>query len=658
MIQRAALVVAACAAGCAGEAAQGRPFIHKVTLLGVKHVNEKDLRNRLALEETSWLPLARKKFLDPFVIDADRARIEAYYRAHGYFAAQVISADTRPYKHGGVDVVIVVDEGKPTHIVSVTTSGLEPLGGLAARLRRKIVLAPGRVFNHEQYTGIKDAIAGELKKLGFAWADVTGHVEIDRDARTAKVQLAVDAGPRTHFRHVHVHGTRRVDARLVALHTGVREGDPFSPDAIEAVRGRIYSLGVFSSVSVSWVRVPDDDQAVDLVITVREGSFHDLRLGGGIEVESLRNDVHLTALYSIHNFRGGLRTLRLSLAPAYVFIPAVWHIARQGPALQAEAQLTQPNVPWALSTLRFTLGFDIGIDYAYQYFGPRTSLAWSRGFFRDHLLVGASYNFQFLKFFGTDPEIFLDPSQTGILFGYVDPYRLGYWQEELALDLRDRPLDAHSGAYLTLRAEQGGVYAGGAFTYEKLEPELRGYVPLGRRVTFAVRAQFGQIFSQGDLGSPVTRRLFLGGPASHRGFNYNRLSLQVPSGIYGVPPIPIGGDQALLVSGELRVDVLQIHGQWLAFAAFLDGGDVAAPSCGAPTANSTCALFGRAPTHVSLTNLHWAAGGGLRLRTIVGTVRFDLGVRLNRTTERQPDGTPNPDPGQRFAFHISVGEAF
>jgi outer membrane translocation and assembly module TamA len=68
---------------------------------------------------------------------------------------------------------------------------------------------------------------------------------------------------------------------------------------------------------------------------------------------------------------------------------------------------------------------------------------------------------------------------------------------------------------------------------------------------------------------------------------------------------------------------------------FLDGGDVR---------NSA--------SEIDLGNLHWALGTGLRFMTIVGPVRADLGYRLNRT------GPLDPQPGSRFAFHLSVGEAF
>jgi len=61
---------------------------------------------------------------------------------------------------------------------------------------------------------------------------------------------------------------------------------------------------------------------------------------------------------------------------------------------------------------------------------------------------------------------------------------------------------------------------------------------------------------------------------------------------------------------------------------------------------------------LDLARLHYASGGGLRYKTLIGTVRADVGVRLNRTSAMEPDGTPNPDPGSRVAFHLSIGEPF
>jgi translocation and assembly module TamA len=625
--------------GCAGEKADGRPWVRRLELDGVKQVPRDDLKKKLGVRPTSFLRFP-KRYLDPFALDTDRRRIEAYYAERGWFSARVTDAEViakkGPQDHpSAVDVKFTVDEGEPTRITSVTVTGAPEK---FERVFKKKV-AVGTRFDHDKYEAARDELENKLKQRGHAWAHVEGRIDVDRDTRTAAVTLSVAPGPLARFGDVHVHGTQRTSEHKLAVHAGIVEGAPFRPEALEDARGRIYQLGMFSSVRVEYEHNEKDPTIAEVIVTVQESKFNDLRLGVGVGLESQRTDVHGLLVYTRRNWLGGLRTLRLNLQPALVAIPAFWDIQRIGPALTAEGTLTQPDTPWRNGELKYTAGFDVAIEYAYQYYGPRTSLGITHSLFRSRIQLGVSYNFQFLEFFNTDPAILADPAQAGKLYGYTNPYRLGWFEQTVAFDLRDRPLDAHKGFYAGLNAEEGGIYAGGAFQYEKLLPDTRGYVPLGSRATFAVRAQFGQIFSQGDLGSPTTRRFYLGGPNSHRGFNYARLSPQVPSGISGIQPLPIGGDQMFLVQGELRVDLFKIAGNWLALAAFLDGGDVAAQK-------------------VAFTNLHWAAGGGLRYRTILGVIRFDLGVRLNRLEPFEPDGTPNPDPGQRFAFHLSVGEAF
>ncbi|MDB4964963.1 MAG: hypothetical protein JWN44_652 [Myxococcales bacterium] len=657
-MRRALIVAALTVAGCASEKADGRPWVHTLTLAGVKHVSASELKKKLVTDEEHWYTL--RKYLDPFTVDSDRYRIEAYYQTHGYFGASVLSADVTPHLGSAdapisVDVKFTVEEGVPTHVEAVEVLGLEALGKTGEKLIHDLQrrLKPGAVFNYDIYATEKAALEKALQGLGYAWARVDGTVGVNRDAMLARFKLTTTLGPLARYGQVRVDGAVRVSPRLIALHTGIRAGDRYRPEEVEDARGQIYNLGTFSSVRVEIAHAPGHPEVADLVVTVQETTFNEVRVGGGVGLEEQRTDAHASVTYARHNWLGGLRTLRLRIEPAYVAIPAFWNVQRQGPALTAEAQLTQPDVIWPLTQLRLTLGYDVGIEYPYQYHGPRAQLGMSRGFWRDRVRVGLSYNFQLLNFFNTDPTLLADPAQTGQVFGYVNPYRLGWWQEDFALDLRDRPLDAHKGGYVGLTVEEGGVYAGGAFLYEKLTPEARGYIPLGSRVTVALRVQFGQMFTQGDLGSPVTRRFYLGGPGSHRGFNYNRLSRQVPSGINGVQPIPIGGDQMLLAQAELRVNLFSIANNWVALAGFFDAGDVSAPSC----STDECRAVYR-NTAVQITNLHLAAGGGLRFKTIIGTLRFDVGVRLNRLADFEPDGTPNPDPHQRVAYHVSVGEAF
>jgi translocation and assembly module TamA len=654
------LLGAIAGAGCAGEKAEGRPWIHAVRVSGMHHASRRQLKNKLGVQASMWGPLAPKRYLDEEALPLERERVLAFYRGRGYFDAKVPRAEAVTRKDGkSVDVEITVEEGEPSRIAAVRLEGADELGPLAKRVRRMVGrLKPGEVFEHEQYVALKDRLDRVLHERGYAWAEIAGDVQVDRDAHRVEVALTLKPGPKARFGTVTVETPSRVGYIYIVRAADLREGAPFAASDLEAARARIYNTGAFSSVRLLYDHDPADPSRANVRIQVADGPLHELRLGGGFGIEGQRNDVHLLFGYTKRNFLGGLRTLQLRVLPAFVAIPAFWNPQRYGPAATTDATFTQPFL-FGVRTLelKWLVGYDLGIDYAYQYHGPRTQLGVTWSLWRRRIQLGLSYNFQLALFFATDPQILNDPAQAGLLFGYTNPYRVGWWQQDATLDLRDHPLDPHEGFFTTTTLEEGGIYAGGAFQYEKIVPDVRGYVPMGRRVTLALRAQFGQIFTQGDLGSPITRRLYLGGPSSHRGFTYNRLSYQVPSGNEGVPPLPIGGDQMLLLQAELRVRIVRIAGNWFGAAAFVDAGDVTAPRCqgGACPGVPQGAL-----NAISFTQLHTAVGGGLRYKTVIGTIRAEIGVRLNRLGDVDPASgkPPNPDPGSRLAFHISVGEAF
>ena len=100
----------------------------------------------------------------------------------------------------------------------------------------------------------------------------------------------------------------------------------------------------------------------------------------------------------------------------------------------------------------------------------------------------------------------------------------------------------------------------------------------------------------------------------------------------------------LLLSGELRINLFKLWGNWLGLLLFVDAGDVT-------------------PSVTQLQpELHVAVGPDLLYQTPIGAIRLGVGVRLNRKGEWAPGGAAkglqNPDPGSWGAFHITIGEAF
>ena len=689
-------------AGCSAAKGPHRPWVHKVYFHGIKQLKEKEVRPKVAVQESSWFPLTPKRYLEhPMAVEFDRERITTYYKTRGFFSTLVPQAEIKPFKLDpkkdpnspeatkAVDVHYTVEEGPPVTLTALKIEGLDGISSDDANYARSdIRVRTGERFEHQPYLETKELILEKLRKRGYAFARLTNaEVTVDRDTRTAEIHIAVDPGRKVVLGEVQVQGTERVDPAALKKHAALPTGEGYKPETLDALQGRLYSLGLFSTVLVEPVQNPQRPEATDVRILVKEGKHRDLRLGVGLGIEPLRNEAHGELLYTQRRFLGGLRLLQLTFQAGYAVLPAVWAdpLRRHGPIVLGKADFTQPDLLGKSSALTLSLGYEVGVQYAYQYHGPSFRVGVSKGLWRDRISLAASYNFQFLGFFYEEKGL-TSTGDNGVLFGFDNPYRLGFLQEQAALDLRNRPIDATRGVYLLLSAEQGGVYTGSAFSYQKLMPEVRGYYTLANRLTFAARVQFGHIFAQGDLGSPITQRFYLGGPNSHRGFSYNRLSYQMCSGTKGdasMPTpllvscsdsaqlneaqkhaadpsqpgperLPTGGDTLLLAQLELRLGLFRIAQKWLSLAAFVDAGDVTPPS-------KICAQGGcsaeSAGLNLDLTKLHVAVGGGLRYRTMIGTIRFDLGVRLNRLEDHEGN-LENPDPGQRIAYHISIGESF
>ena len=641
------MLVAALTGACAHKRPEdARPWVRRLVLHGVKHVDEHDLLRHLVTEETAHFVWAPEQPFDPFALRLDTATVESYYRTRGFFDARVIATDVTPADRAhAVNVEIFVDEGAVTKIEKVDVKGLDVIGDDAKPVFRNLDLRRGQIFDYGRYEAEKGEMRQRLRTLGYAWAAIDGDVVVDRDRHVADVTLRTDPGLRATVRNVEVEGEYSIDRKLLIKHSLLREGALLTPDAIETARARLYNLGFLRAVRIDYKHNAFHPERADVTLGLVEGPANEWRVGLGLTLELQRSEIRGRAEYTRYHWLGGLRRLRLRAEPAYVFVPAFWNPIRTGPAGTIEAEMTQLDLGLPPDELHAVAGYDLGVEYAFQYHGPRAAVGYARNFLHDRLQLSIGYDFQYIFFFAVDPALTADPALSAKQYGYVDPYRITWVEEAITFDLRDKPLDTRRGGWFNLRGEEGGVWSGGEFDYERVVAEVRGYYTLWRRLTVAARTEFGQAFSQGAFGTPTTRRFYLGGPETQRGFNFNRLSTQIPSGTPGSPAIPIGGDEMFLTQIELRVRAVRLFGSWLETAAFLDAGDVAAPT-------------GQKYDHIDLSELHVAVGGGLRYKTAIGTIRADVGVRLNRLSDFQPDGRPNPDPHQPVAFHLSIGEPF
>ena len=622
MFARVTLAAVVLAAACGGSSTAprrpGEEYLKRIDFEGNTDLSKSKLRTGLALHRTQ----KRGRAPDPYLIGVDAERIRGEYLRRGYFDVDVRYRTER--KGDETTVIYTVEEGVRA-TTRVAIRGLPDEPGLLDKVRAAIPLKDGDLFSYEEYEKAKEPLKSVLEDAGYANVKVESQVIADRANHTALIEVAYEPGPKAQFGKIEIHGVKGKLRRAVEDRLQFQTGQTYSTAAIAASQRQLYALGRFSTVHIQ----PDRNgtAVVAMKVDVSEGSKREIKLGGGVGMDPSAYEVRGRVGYTKIGWPGSMHTFSLDLRPAYARLRQT---GKYEPRIRAIAKDERQDLFWTHGKGIVEGGYNYLAVEAYTSFGPRAKLAFETPVFTDKLKARVGWNIERLDFRNINPLI--DP-ELQMRLGLNETQLVGAYEQSAILDLRDHPTLTRWGAYGEVRVVEGTKAAGGKFNYVQLIPEVRGYASLGR-VVFAGRARWGRFLTKERI--PATERFFSGGSVSQRGFSERHLSPQVRGDIMGTTEdVPYGGDELFETGLESRFPITRIKGMPLGGVLFLDGADVVDDD-----------------VKLQLSRLHWAAGVGLRLHTIVGPVRADFGYRLNRT------GPGEPDPDSKFAFHISLGEAF
>jgi outer membrane protein assembly factor BamA len=594
----------------------GEEFLEAIQFENNHAISSDDLRAGLALRRS----LSAGSAPDPYLVTVDRERVKGAYLRRGYFD---IDVQSRVERRGDAAIVIFrIDEG-----VRATTrihiSGL-PAEVDEQKVRALLPLHDGEPFSYGPYDDAKQALLAVVQDAGYAHAELDASVIADRAAHEALVDLAYAPGPKCHFGKIDISGASDDLLDAVRARIAIAPGQQFSTAAIAKSQRAIYAMKRFSTVRV----MPDktDGDTIDVRISVAQGARHELGLGGGFGIDPLSYEVRGRSSYSIAGWPFPLTTLDLDGRPALAYQRGT---GGYEPRIRANAKLTRIDLFAPFVNGEVETGYDYLAVEAYTSYGPHVRLGVSSPLGYRQLQLRVGWLFEWLNFRALSPLVGPLVAQE---LGLDQPEQLGEFQQTLALDLRDNPVEPRFGAYAEVRANEGTPYALGAFSFVQLTPEVRGYAPLGGDVVLAARLRVGNFF--GDI--PVSERYYSGGATTQRGFSERRLSPTLFGFVSNdFTSVPVGGGGLFESNFEVRAQLGTIRGMGVGGVAFLDGGDVK-----------------ERLSDIDAESVNWAVGGGVRLFTVVGAVRFDVGYRLNHT------GPLQPEPNSTYAFHISIGEAY
>lgn len=684
--------------GCAS-IPKGRAAVNSIEVRGTKRVTESEIVDHLATAKTpKFFGLFRGvvydyEIFDRFVLQRDLQRVERYYRARGFYQARVWAGRVFYVDDRHVRVVIYVDEGPRTYVRDVKLDGLLglPQDVIAkARAAEHAGLAVGEPFDEDVFVDTEKKILRALTDSGYAAAEVKRHAQVDLPRSYADIGFAVVPNVRARFGSVRITGLGKIPEGPVRRALDINEGDQYSTAAMEDAEQALLDLGVFRSVEIEpqFTAEKAKQTVVPLVVRAEPGDLHAVHLGGGIELDVTRADAHLVAGWEHRNLFGGLRHFSVEFKPGVVFyptrLPSLKMPTAYLPEEKFQVELEQPGFIEARTSGYIQGQFNIfpillsaDVDETAPVLGYQElkgTLGLRRRIWR--FFLNPTYNLQMSTPFTYQGE--LDPALRGVVISYAGL--------KTTFDLRNDTVQPHRGIFVGNDLEFAGL--GGDARDVKVQPELRGYVPLGKEPTLALRASTGFLFpmnygrtlsSNARVGQPPPgvdrtqwvrdtqllffRAFFSGGPNSNRGYPLRGV------GPHGVVPffapeltaqelqlqcdqdnpdfdarcnMPLGGMTLWEGSAEFRYPVKDPF----AVVTFCDASDVS-----------------QARVNLRFTRPHLSCGLGARYGTPVGPVRFDIGYRIPGMQvlvkdEPPSEGTPGTILGLPVAINIGVGEAF
>ena len=696
------LAVAA-APGCT-RAPNERFNLESLKVKGNSNLDDDEIREHIASHESpKFLGLFPGVIYDyevfnRFVLERDLQRIERLYRSRGYYQARARAAHV--FRSGAkVRVEIVIEEGDPVLLRRVDIHGIEHVPAEIAREARAAAtdeLPLNEPFDEEKLDKASKALARTLGDHGYAQAQVRKSADVNLPQNVAAVGFWVNAGQESEIGEVTLQGLADLPEDRVRRALDLEPGVLYSQSDLDESKRALLDLGVFSSVEIepqvdAATPGPNGKPRIPILVKLEKAKLRSVRVGGGVMVDALKSDVHLTFGWENQSFLGGMRKLELELMPGAVIYPTRFPSFETPERLLPEgrfrSEFRQPGFLTGRTNLVLkgqVAAYPVLLSKDHDpaapiigYFDYRASAGLERTFRR--LYTNVAQNAQVnVPFFYKGPK---DDDLKPVIVSYPSVYT--------TLDLRNDPIHPHRGMFLGNELEVAGL--GGDARDLKLQPEVRAYVPVTKRMTLASRISIGLLFAQnygksvesnaltGEPGSGVKDRkewiqdiqlmfmrgFFSGGSGSNRGYApreigphgvvpfYNHgqsndadpaggaVDCTVGSATYkaAVCDLPLGGFTLWEAGLELRVP---LAGD-LSGALFSDASDV-----------SGRALSFRWRPHLSL-------GFGLRYDTPVGPVRFDLGYRvpgMQAPADAADEGTPGTIFGAPLAASFGIGESY
>jgi outer membrane protein assembly complex protein YaeT len=599
-------------------------------------IKEIDFKNNPSFKDAELLDqLTGGTYFVEAEIDKDLENVVNFYNGKGFLKAKIIEKRLQYVPDDGIYIQVVLSEGPQAILTEIGMKGFE----VFSEERKEeikgeafVELKIGEPLNPFTVPNAKAQLIAEYFERGFIKARVKDTVTLSKDGKTAQVKFEIREGEKYFFGDVYIRGNKLTKRHVIRRELFITEDETFSYEDVFASEQALVRLGFFKNVEIRPVDHDIPDTVVDMLVEVSERNSGYIETGFGynsyfgysaaFEVghknlagHGRRLSYHVDAAMKDEHFRFDNRHMVIEFT-----WPWVARLPMDGKVTLFDNQ--ENEIGYDLRTFGSKVGLSMELPKL-LYFMKATR--GNKKFRRLWDFYSTSLEYEFARdfIFNIDPDV--DEEQGEIQITTLTP--------TISRVERDNPFSptrgvrATAGSYNSIKLNWSTPALQSQVHYLQEIARTSWYYGLfpitdWGKLVFAQNlvVGHGQALRETDK-IPISRRFYLGGSTTIRGFGQNEISPLADDG-----STPIGGNFYVQSNTELRVPLPSSLGVLM----FFDAGDV--------TADYSSFYIDR---------MRATSGLGFRYVTPVGPISADYGIKLNR----RPDETIGE-------FYITIGNAF
>lgn len=626
---------------------------------------------------------------DPVELQKDAVRLTRFYQRAGFLHPGVTYDFEYDQEDQLIEIEFVIDEGPPLLVRTAVATGPNggPLGELPAELRQRwqirseeILLPPGDRFTFYDLATMEERSRIWFMNNGYPFAESRAIASVDSASHQADIELRLTPGPRSRIGQISITGLQSVDESVILRELPFTSGDTYSLSDMGDARREVLSIGMFRRASVDIPPGTPPGETVPISVDLTESPLHMLTGAAGYDS---RGGLMSQVDWMLRNFTGGARTL----TPSVIAQTGVWATEAIPEVLyRLSLSLAQPYV----FHRRISLIVGPFLEYRNDYRD------------KSHAVGGSAvlaYQIDFLQ--SITLQYFLSERK-------IDQFRYGEYTAG-TIDILtllgiaakgEKVLKSSIGSQISIgnldditvprqgwtvrpTLEVTVIPSLNSLEYWRVDLPASLFIPFSETVGLAFRGTVGTILPFGS-GLPTESvppgQRFLqfrdvlftaGGPEDVRGWGSRLLGPKFPdvritvagqdttTSVEGY--IPVGAFSRMTFSMEARLPFPGL-GKSAGIALYLDGGKAWTDQ---PEFTSDLGWFDE-------ERFFFGTGLGLLFRLPVGTIRGDVGYKLNPSYQdlREPTAVFNAlingeppesvpaDESRRFEFHLSISVSF